>query len=79
MAADEDLARRIETALPLRRFGTGRDIAQAVAFLCSDAASYITGTVLDCDGGMRLGDFHTPQASRPLGPTDAAQPLATTP
>jgi NAD(P)-dependent dehydrogenase (short-subunit alcohol dehydrogenase family) len=40
----------------LRRFGTANDIANAAIFLSSDDASYITGTILDCDGGMKLGD-----------------------
>lgn len=40
----------------LRRFGTAGDIAEAAKFLSSDAARYITGTILDCDGGMKLGD-----------------------
>lgn len=40
----------------IKRFGTSRDIADAAIFLASDAASYITGAVIDCDGGMNLGD-----------------------
>jgi hypothetical protein len=40
----------------LRRFGTADDIARAAIFLSSDNASYITGTILACDGGMELGD-----------------------
>ncbi len=40
----------------LRRFGTPSDIAQAAIFLSSANGSYITGTILDCDGGMKLGD-----------------------
>lgn len=35
-----------------RRFGSAQDVAQAVAFLASDAANYITGTTLHVDGGM---------------------------
>lgn len=41
-------------ANPLRRFGSGRDIANAALFLCSDAASYVTGAILYCDGGQVL-------------------------
>jgi 3-oxoacyl-[acyl-carrier protein] reductase len=41
--------------IPLDRAGTDMDIAQAVAFLASDAASYITGHVLDVNGGMFMG------------------------
>lgn len=36
---------------PLRRFGTARDIAEAVVFLASDQANFITGQKLDVDGG----------------------------
>lgn len=38
--------------IPLQRFGTPVDIANAVRFLISDEASYITGTTLTIDGGM---------------------------
>ena len=38
--------------IPLQRFGTPSDIANAVRFLLSDEASYITGTTLTIDGGM---------------------------
>jgi 3-oxoacyl-[acyl-carrier protein] reductase len=38
--------------VPLGRPGTDRDVAQAVAFLASDAAAYITGHVLDVNGGL---------------------------
>jgi len=37
--------------IPLGRIGHPRDIAQAAAFLCSDAANFITGSVLTVDGG----------------------------
>ena len=40
----------------LRRFGTVEDIANAALFLSSPEGAYITGTILDCDGGMTLGD-----------------------
>jgi len=40
----------------LRRFGQPEDIANAALFLCSPLAGYITGTVLDCEGGFQLGD-----------------------
>jgi 3-oxoacyl-[acyl-carrier protein] reductase len=49
------LARMEQTILPqipLGRFGTVEDVANAIAFLASDEASYITGQVLVVDGGM---------------------------
>lgn len=40
--------------IPLKRVGTPKDIAEAVAFLASDRASYITGQVISVDGGMAI-------------------------
>lgn len=47
-AAALDVARR---NIPLRRFGDAQDIAEAVAFLASDRADFISGQMLDVDGG----------------------------
>ena len=38
--------------IPMGRFGTSEEVAEAVVFLCSESASYITGQVLTIDGGM---------------------------
>ena len=42
--------------IALKRWGTTREIAEAAVFLSSDAAAYITGTILDVDGGSQIGD-----------------------
>ncbi|MCR5717368.1 MAG: 3-oxoacyl-[acyl-carrier-protein] reductase [Lachnospiraceae bacterium] len=50
----EEVKKEYEKSIPLRRFGKAEDIADAVAFLASDAAGYITGQVLQVDGGMGM-------------------------
>lgn len=52
---DEKLRAAMMEQIPLGRAGTDLEIAQAVAFLASDAAGYITGHVLDVNGGMFMG------------------------
>jgi 3-oxoacyl-[acyl-carrier protein] reductase len=42
-------------SIPLRRLGTPREIGDLVAFLCSDRAAYVTGTVIPVDGGLTRG------------------------
>jgi len=48
----EQVRENIGKQIPLVRLGTPEDVAGVVVFLCSDAASYITGQVLNVDGGM---------------------------
>jgi len=49
---NEKTRKRILDRIPMGRFGTTEDVAEAVVFLCSDGAGYITGQVLTIDGGM---------------------------
>jgi 3-oxoacyl-[acyl-carrier protein] reductase len=52
---DEKQREAMLAHIPLGRAGTDADIANAVRFLASDAAAYITGHVLDVNGGMYMG------------------------
>jgi 3-oxoacyl-[acyl-carrier protein] reductase len=50
----EDYRKAAADATPVRRVGQPEDIAAAVAFLCSDEASFITGQTLYVDGGAKI-------------------------
>ena len=54
MAEDlsEETRKHILERIPMGRFGTSQEVAETVAFLCSEGAAYITGQVLTIDGGM---------------------------
>ena len=51
-------------AIPLNRYGSEREIAEAVVFLCSDAASYINGQTLAADGGFDAAGIGLPDLRR---------------
>jgi 3-oxoacyl-[acyl-carrier protein] reductase len=53
-ALSEDVKNNLLTHIPLRRFGTVEDVAAAVRFLASEEAGYITGHVLDVNGGLYM-------------------------
>jgi NAD(P)-dependent dehydrogenase (short-subunit alcohol dehydrogenase family) len=56
LAPTPEIAARYKAQLALRGYGAKDDIADTCLFLCSDAACYITGAIIDCDGGTSLGD-----------------------
>ena len=52
VVTDETLRTAVEQATPLRRIGDPEDIAAAIVYLSSEAGSYVTGKVLEVDGGL---------------------------
>lgn len=53
-AMPEEIRQHAIALTPARRLGTPEEVAQLVAFLCSDAAGFINGAEIDIDGGLRL-------------------------
>ncbi len=51
----QELKDKMKAMIPLGRFGQDREIATAIVFLASDEAGYITGQVLEVNGGMHAG------------------------
>jgi NAD(P)-dependent dehydrogenase (short-subunit alcohol dehydrogenase family) len=64
-AADADVQRMAGLAMPMRRIGRTEEVAQAVVWLCSAQASFITGTVLAIDGGKLAGMAPFSAVARP--------------
>jgi 3-oxoacyl-[acyl-carrier protein] reductase len=50
----EEMRRRLEGGIALRRFGRPEEVAELVSFLVSDRAAYITGSVLEIHGGITI-------------------------
>ena len=50
----EEVGQKVKANIPLGTFGEPSDVASAVAFLASDAAKYITGHILQVDGGLGM-------------------------
>ncbi len=49
---NERLAERFEKSIPMRRFGEATEIADAILWLCSEGAGFVTGQTLNVDGGL---------------------------
>jgi meso-butanediol dehydrogenase/(S,S)-butanediol dehydrogenase/diacetyl reductase len=73
---ETEMARQVHTpairadyhdTIPLGRYGTMQEIAEAIGFLCSPAASYVNGQVLAVDGGFEATGVGLPTLRRSLG------------
>ena len=53
-ALPEEIRKEWELKIPLRRAGQTEDIANVATFLASDMSSYVTGQVIQVDGGMNM-------------------------
>jgi NAD(P)-dependent dehydrogenase (short-subunit alcohol dehydrogenase family) len=60
LAPEEAITKAITGRIAMRRYGEIAEVAESAVFLSSDSAAYITGTILDCDGGSQLGDARNP-------------------
>ncbi|UVE16747.1 SDR family oxidoreductase [Pseudomonas sp. LS44] len=61
LAPTPEMEQEVKARLALRDYGSKRDIADVALFLASDNARYITGSIIDCDGGSKLGDATLPE------------------
>ena len=52
---DESMKAILTSRIPMSKLGTGEDVSNTVAFLSSDASSYITGETIHVNGGMYMG------------------------
>ena len=60
----QDIIESYHDAIPLNRYGTEDELANAIRFLCSQDASYITGQVLAVDGGFESTGVGLPSLRR---------------
>lgn len=56
LSPDAEMREAHYARIAMKRWGRIDEVAESAVFLCSPAASYITGTILDCDGGSQIGD-----------------------
>ena len=56
LAGTPEAEAAVKARIALRDYGTKTDIADMAMFLSTDNAKYVTGSIIDCDGGSKLGD-----------------------
>lgn len=71
VTSDADTKKAMEVGVPLGRIGEPAEIAATVVFLCSRAGGYVTGKVLEVDGGLQEPnlDLHLPDLTPTAAPT----------
>jgi NAD(P)-dependent dehydrogenase (short-subunit alcohol dehydrogenase family) len=60
---DQEKKNQVERAIPFQRIGRAQEIAKVALFLASEAASYVTGTMIYSDGGISLRDSNMVRSS----------------
>jgi glucose 1-dehydrogenase len=60
---DEERKNQLERAIPFQRLGQTQEVAKVALFLASEAASYVTGTMINSDGGISLRHFDMAKSS----------------
>lgn len=58
LTPDDETRKKLETTLPLQRYGTPEDVAELALWLASTSSSYVTGSIMNVDGGLSLIGFH---------------------
>ena len=53
LAPTEEIEKKAASSVPLGRFGTKDEVADLALFLCGQASKYITGSIIECDGGSQ--------------------------
>lgn len=79
--AGEEARRQAAQSTPMRRVGQPEEVAATVLWLCSDAASFITGATVPIDGGQAAG-LNPPRVYRPgqpMEPGSATEDAGTVP
>lgn len=56
LAPTEAMQAAVKNRIAIRRYGRRDEVGDAAIYLSSEAGSFVTGTILDCDGGSQLGD-----------------------